>query len=389
MFRHWALALTRCILSNVILACVNEQKASEHEKLGKKNRRDTLIVIALVIALIVTAFLLAKWLDPGYSRKPYRREADVLDDHVVIYAYGKNKSQVEGAVDDAFKEIFRIDAIANRYNPESELSVLNANATQEPVVVSDDLWDMITSGMEINQASGGLFDITVGPLADLWDVTGRYARNEPPPSDEEIKLALEKVGSDKLVLDPGNHSVYLSREGMIIDLGGLAKGYALDQAEKAMSARGVGAGVIDMVSTSMIIGDKPEGLGGPLWEFAISGPRGGDDYLGTFRLPGGLYMSTSGDYQRFFEYNGVRYHHILDPRTGYPARGSISATVIGGRSGTWSDAISTAIFIMGYPDGLSWAQNIANAEVVLVDSEGKVYTTPGIAQWVENLKEKI
>jgi thiamine biosynthesis lipoprotein len=368
---------------------VREQETQQEENLGRKNRRDTLVVIALTVVLIVAAVLVAKWLDPGYSKKPYTREEDgLLDDRIVITAYGKNRSQVEKAVDAAFEEIRRVDSIADRYNPDSEISILNAGAAAEPVEVSGELWEMISLGKEAYEASGGLFDITVGPLVDLWDVTGRSARGDPPPSEEEIRQAREKVGGDMLVLDGSRRSVYFSRPGMVVDLGGLAKGYALDRAADALRGGGVQAGVINMVSTIQLIGAKPEKAGGPYWEVVIMNPREGD-YLGELRLPADTLISTSGDYQRFFEYEGVRYHHILDPRTGYPAQGAISATMIGGASGAWSDIMSTALFVMGYPEGLIWAEGSGSCELVMVDREGTVHSTPGVEQWAESLAERI
>jgi len=367
---------------------VTEQNRSDSRRLGRKNRRDTLIIIAVVLVLIAVAFLLVRWFDPGYTKEPYRRSEWVLDDHVTITAYGKDRSRVEGAVDAAFQELYRIDDVANRYNPDSEISRLNREASGGPVAVSDDLWDMIATGMDVYRASGGLFDITVGPLVDLWDITGRLERGDPPPTEGEIAGAKEKVGGDLLALDESRKTVTLTREGMVIDLGGLAKGYALDKAAAVMKDRGVDVGVINMISTSMTLGDKPESAGGPDWTIAILSPRG-EGYMGTLSLPGGVYISTSGDYQRYFEYGGVRYHHIIDPRTGYPARGVISATVIGAEDGAWSDAASTAVFIMGAPEALSWVEGLGGIEAVVVDSDGEVHATSGIGEWVQDLQERI
>lgn len=367
---------------------MNEQNQSDSRRLGRKNRRDTLIIIVIVLVLIPVVFLLVRWFDPGYTREPYQRSEWVLDDHVTITAYGKNRSQVEEAVDAAFQEFYRIDAIANRYNPDSEVSRLNQEAAGEPVAVSEDLWEMITIAMDVYEASEGLFDITIGPLVDLWDITGRLERGDPPPTQEEITAAREKVGGDLLVLDESERTVYLPREGMIVDLGGLAKGYALDRAAAVMNNNEVDVGVINMISTSMTLGDKPEAAGGPSWTIAILSPRG-EGYMGTLSLPGGVYISTSGDYQRYFEYEGIRYHHIIDPRTGYPAQGVISTTVIGAEDGTWSDAASTAAFIIGAPEALSWVEEVGGIEVIIVDSEGVVHTTSGVEQWVQSLEGEI
>ncbi|MDY6794720.1 MAG: FAD:protein FMN transferase [Actinomycetota bacterium] len=357
--------------------------------IGKKNRRDTLIIIAIVVVLIPLVYFLVKWVDPGYTREPYTREEWVLDDYVTITAYGKDRGRVEEAVGAAFEEIFHVDSVANRYNSDSELALLNEKAANEPVAVSDDLWDMIAGGMEVYEASGGLFDITVGPLVDLWDVSGRYESGDPPPSEEEIESARERVGANMLSLEEARHTVFFSRDGMVVDLGGLAKGYALDRAAEAMSVDAVDAAVIDMISTSMTMGNKPEALGGPRWRIAIINPRG-EGFMGELLVPGGSLISTSGDYQRYFEYGGKRYHHILDVRTGYPARGVISVTVIGsGVDGAWSDAISTAAFVMGVPEALDWLGAQQGLEAIIVDGDGVVHTTPGIGEWVLELKDNI
>jgi FAD:protein FMN transferase len=367
---------------------VNNRNACDERYMGRKNRRDTLVLIGVVLVLAALAFFLAILLNPGYSREPYQqREIDVLDDVVTITAYGKNQSRVEGAVEDAFGEIYRVDEIADRYNPDSEIARLNASAAAGPVAVSEELWEMIAAGMEIHEASGGLFDITVGPLVDLWDVTGRAERGDAPPSQEEIGRAMELVGVDKLVLDEEAHSVYFTREGMILDLGGLAKGYALDRAKEALISRGIEAAVIDMISTAFVLGDKPEGAGGPQWKFAIQDPRA-EGRLAELLLDGNTYFSTSGDNQRNFEYEGVTYHHILDPRTGYPARRAISVTVVGGENGAWSDAMSTAAFIVGYPDGLRWAEDVEGVGIVLVDPDGFTHVTPWLQGSIVNIKAK-
>ncbi len=362
-------------------------KEPGEREIGRKNRRDTAIVIAVTLALVLLAVVLAKVINPGYSSRPYERQEYVLDDLVTITAYGKDQSMVEGAVGEAFRELFRLEGIADRYDPESELSRVNASAAVGPVALSEDLWKMVDAGMKVYEASRGLFDITVGPLIDAWDVTGRSERGDPPPSQEEIAAALELVGADKLSLDPSARTVRFAREGMAIDLGGLAKGYALDRAAEILREYGVEAAVVNMISTSLTMGEKPGGGGGNEWRIAVMDPRG-EGYLATLLLPGGSYISTSGDYQRFFEYEGVRYHHILDPRTGYPARGAASVTVLGGRDGVWSDAMSTAAFIMGYPGGMEWLQGFGQVEAIMVDGEGAVHLSPGLEGKVESAKER-
>jgi thiamine biosynthesis lipoprotein len=372
---------------------VNEREDRGQEEIGRRNRRQTLIVIGVVVVLAAISFAAVRWVSPllgggYYIREPYQREEYILDDYITITAYGEERVAVEEAVDAAFTEIGRVQDVADRYVRESEISRVNAAAAAGPVAVSDELWEMITAGMEVYGESGGLFDITLGPLIDVWDVVGRSERGDPPPSQEEIDRAMELVGADKLVLDAAARSVFFPREGMILDLGGLAKGYALDRAAEALRTGDIEAAVISMISTSMTIGNKPDKAGGPDWKIAVLNPRG-EGYLAVLTLPGDTYISTSGDYQRFFEYGGVRYHHILDPRTGYPARGVMAVTLLGGRDGAWSDAMATAAFVIGYPDGLDWALSAGGADGVMVDTEGDVYTTPGLDAVVETIEPEV
>lgn len=353
--------------------------------MGRKNRRDTLIVIGVAAVLLAIAILVVRLAKPAAS---FQRQEYVLDDYVTITVYGGDQSRLEEAVDAAFSELYRLEGIADRYKPQSELARVNDAAAAGAVAVSEDLWAMLAEGREIYESSGGLFDITVGPLIDVWGVTDRAGSGGPPPTDAEVMEAMQKVGMEKVVLDEGGHTVYLSQEGMILDLGGLAKGYAVDLAEKALRENGVESGVINMISTSRTMGEKPKGEGGPAWVIAISDPRG-NGYIGTFCLSGDACVSTSGDYQRFFEYEGVRYHHIIDPRTGRPARGTMAVTVVGGRDGAWSDAMSTAAFIMGYPEGMDWVRDVGGAEALVVDSDGAIHVDPSLKGSIRDLKERV
>lgn len=147
---------------------MKKRSTDEHSQLGRKNRRDTLIVIGLTVVIIAGAFLMTRWINPGYSHSPFTREEWVLDDQVTISAYGKKQSQVEAAVSDAFASIDVVDAIANRYRQDSEISLINANAAEHPVAVSDELWEMISIGVEAYKQSNGLFDITIAP----WPISG-------------------------------------------------------------------------------------------------------------------------------------------------------------------------------------------------------------------------
>lgn len=348
----------------------------DYEAAARRNRRDTLLVIALILLVIPLAVFLVRRFDPGYSREPLVVERYLLDDLVTVTAYGKDRRKVERAVEEAFKAVERVQEVADRYREDSELYSVNRRASEEEVVLSDDLWAMLEVAMDVYRSTGGAFDVTVGPLVDLWDVKGKAERGGPPPTSEEIGRVLPLVGMDKLELDPERRTLRFKVPGMSLDLGGLAKGYALDRAVEALRSHGISSFVVNMVSTSAVVGEKPRAAGGPEWKVAVQNPRG-EGFLGVLAFPSDAVISTSGDYQRYFEYEGVRYHHILDPRTGYPASGLASVTVVGGTDGVHSDAYSTALFIMGLQRSLEWLGRMEGLEAVMVTPDGEIHATPG------------
>ena len=363
--------------SLAILSLVKE------EDLKRKNRRQALAALAAASAATVLLVFLFQWLGwgSGYLEQPYRRSEYLLDDVVTLVLYGKDRGAVEEAAEAAFAEMRRLEKVFDRHDPQSELAMVNREAHASPVRVSPELFEVLRLCKEITRSTNGAFDATLGPLIDLWDVVGRRERGEGPPSEEEIANALSRCGDRYLLLDEEERTVYLSREGMALDLGGVAKGYAADAARRVLRERGVKSGLIDMVSTIVTLGDKPREAGGPPWNIAIIHPRQEGKNLGVLSLRGDAALSTSGDYQRYFDFEGRRYHHIFDPETGLPAARSTSCTVlaspIGEISGTETDALSTALFVMGGPRALEWAE--ANGfQAVLVDAGEEVHLTPGM-----------
>ncbi len=349
-------------------------------------------MIILIVIAIPVAILFIRWVDPGYTREPYRRSEFLLDDRITIVAYGKNREMVEKAVDSAFQEIRRLERVFNRYDTQSELAEVNREAYHRAVEVSPDLFEVLDLSLEYYHITEGTFDITIGPLIDLWDILGRMQRGEGPPTEEEIDTAKARCGADKLILDSESRTVRFTMENMIIDLGGVAKGYCADRAVAMLREKGVERGFVDMVSTTVTLGEKPVKAGGPWWRMAISDPRKEGSSLGVLNFPGDVSASTSGDYQRYFEYEGIRYCHILDPASGRPAnKGVISDTAVilaaDSHGGARSDILSTAFFIMGYPKSLRWAEE-HGIELLLVDSHEIVHHTPNLSEYLEISSEQ-
>ncbi|MHB8780423.1 MAG: FAD:protein FMN transferase [Candidatus Geothermincolia bacterium] len=356
-------------------------EARNLEELGRRNRRDAVVAIIILVVIVGGAIWVVRTFNPGYSREPFRRTEYLLDTQIALAAYGKDQRLVEETVEAALQEIRRIDVMTDRFDPESELSRLNRSAAAGPVPVSEDLFEMLARSMEMYHASGGAFDVTQGTLSDLWDVNNRVA----PPSDAEIAAAMAKAGARHLRLDAEAGTVSVDLPGLIIDLGGVAKGYAVELASARMRVDGVTAALIDSVSSSETLGRKPDDTD---WIIAVTDPRDANRHLARLSLPGDSSISTSGDYQRYFEFEGIRFHHILDPATGRPSAASMSVTVIGATGSTEADMLSTAAFILGYPRGLELLL-ARGAEGILVDVAGVVHVTPGLSGRLELDREVV
>lgn len=270
----------------------------------------------------------------------------------------------------------------------SEVYQINASAGNgQKAELSGLLGDVLEQCEKVYTASDGAFDFTVGKVAGLWDIDSWAVMQTPdafiPPTDEEISGALAYVGSDKCRLEAG----YITLpEGMELDLGAVGKGLALDEVQKVLAGREEVSGAVISVGGSILTyGSKPDGSN---WNVGIVNPGDTSQNLGTLSLAGEWYISTSGDYERFIEKDGIRYHHILDPHTGKPADSGVkSVTIIctagsgiSGREGLYSDALSTACFVLGVEDGLKLAEEFG-AEALFVDAQDEIYMTEGMKQY--------
>jgi len=270
----------------------------------------------------------------------------------------KEKIVVKNALAAAHEAIRTVEKTCNIFDPESELSNLNATAADAPFACSDLLWDVLTQARTFGRDSGGAFDVTIDPLMKLW---GFHSKRETLPSEEEIAEARRLTGLDKVVFDDEKHTVKFTVPGMSINLGGIAKGYALDRASDAVRELGVTTGWIEIGGNILALPKKP---GGGKYEAGIRNPFRKDELLGKTLL-GDAAISTSGNYERYVVIDGKQYTHIIDPATGLPISGMDSVTVIA-PTGVASDAVSTSIFIAG-PDAVAgWTKMIPGLRVLIV-----------------------
>jgi thiamine biosynthesis lipoprotein len=253
--------------------------------------------------------------------------------------------KAETAISKAFQEILELERVMSSYRSDSELSRLNAQAEKSPVPVSPRLFEVLSDSRQYAVLTQNAFDPTVESLIRIWDFRGEGRI----PLKREIKEALRKVGSEKMVLNNDSRTVYFRENGVGIDLGGIGKGYALDRAALYLKKEGFSNALLNFGGEILVLGHGPEGEG---WKIEVADPQ--DRTQGVvFFYATDVAISTSGNSERFVEVNGEKYGHILDPRSGYPVEFSGSVTVVS-PSATEADALSTALFVMGEREGLKW-----------------------------------
>ncbi|WP_243153080.1 FAD:protein FMN transferase [Sporotomaculum syntrophicum] len=292
-----------------------------------------------------------------------------MDTLVHITVFCEDEHQGKKALDEAFTAFERISHLTDRFNYQDKTTPLsgdvikvNNNAGNSPVRVSDDTLTILKRSNYFSELSGGAFDVTIGPLMDLWG----FGSNRHEPEQEEINEALTLVDYEKIKIDYEQGTVFLPKSGMLLDLGGVAKGYATDQAVSALRKLDVNHAIINAGGNVYALGTKPDGA---LWRVGVQDPRG-DGLIAIISVQDAAVV-TSGDYQRYFIQGGARYHHILDPATGRSARDAMQVTVVGD-SAMDADILSTTLFVLGSEKGFDMVTRLENTEVVFVRPDKQI-----------------
>ncbi len=304
----------------------------------------------------------------GKNTEPVSETAFYLGTIVKISIYSKAP---EGIFEKAFSLINRYENKLSRNIAESEISEINSNAGTGKVQVSEDTFDLIEKGIKYSGLSGGRFDISIGPLVSLWGIGTENAR---VPGEDEIIKSRGKTDYTKILLNREHRTVMLTEEGMAIDCGAIAKGFIADRVLELLESEGVESAIINLGGNILTLGSKP---GGILFRIGVQDPsdtRG--EYIGIAELDGKS-LVTSGIYERYFEQDGVRYHHILDPDTGYPVDNHVTGISVLTDKSVDGDALSTTFFAMGIEQGLEYASSDDNIEVLFVSDDNRLYMTDG------------
>ena len=274
-----------------------------------------------------------------------------------IEAYGRDAEALPRILDEAFDEVDRIDRLMSHYKANSPLSRINQEAAQHPVAVPQELFDFIADAMRYHRESGGTFDITVGPLMKAW---GFFRGEGRLPSDSELAGARRHVGGAHVTLDPGSRTIAFDEAGVELDLGGIAKGYAVDRVVELLKRRDVTAALISAGGSTIYGFGSPPGAAA--WTVALQDPTDSRKTAFTLALKDRA-LSIAGSSEKSFEADGVRYSHIMDPRTGRPAQGVLSVAVLT-TTGTAGDALDNAFFVLGPEHSRTYLHRLRDTEVI-------------------------
>ena len=339
-----------------------------------------IIAIVVWVCVAVAAHTPVVFAAAGAPLQPVSESRPLLHTFTKITVYAEPR-QSHAAIDAAYREMDRVNRLLNNYDPGSEISRLNAQAGGAPVVVSPDTCRALTAARTFGRLSGGAFDCTIGPLLALWG----FMREKPgidgaDPTPEQIAAARQLVDYRLLQVRCANDNAStarLERAGMRVDVGAFSKGYVADRAMQVLEQQGIPAALVAAGGTIVCRGMKP---GNTPWQIGIRHPRRDDDFLTVVSLKD-CAVSTSGDYERYYRRNGTRRTHIIDPRSGRPVERMQAVTVIA-PDGMVSDALSTALFVLGPQEGLRLIEGMADVEALMVDAAGEIVMSTGWPQRV-------
>jgi thiamine biosynthesis lipoprotein len=330
-----------------------------------KRRWAVLITLLLALAVVIALLRRVPVAEPQLPFPSFTEQ--IMSTPISVLLPAERGGEGAKIVFDIFREV---DGRMSEWKETSPLSAVNLAAGLQLVEVPDDLRAIIRRGIEIGDLTGGAFDITWAALWGLWDFK---AGTPVVPEEAAVRARTALVDHSAVVVDRAAGTVFLPRKGMMIGLGGIAKGTALDRAVAALADRGIDSVLISAGGQVAVRGQR----GSRPWRVGIRDPRGeADDHFASIEL-GDACLATSGDYERFFVADGVRYHHILDPRTGMPSRGLRSATVIC-EDAELADGLTTAMMILGAEAALDLAAALPEVDVVLVDAAGGIHASPGL-----------
>ncbi|MCB1691587.1 MAG: FAD:protein FMN transferase [Pseudomonadales bacterium] len=299
----------------------------------------------------------------------WRETAAIMGTDIRVELWDTDEQHACEAIAAVMSEMHRLDEEMSPFIETSTLSLMNREAYQSPVPVGKEMFDLVNRSLDISRMTGGAFDVTYASVGRYYDF-----RKGQKPADDERRRAILSIDYHYLAMNADDDSIGYRHDGVYVDLGGIAKGYAVDRGIDILVKRGITQGMVGAGGDSRILGDR---FGEP-WVVGIRDPRNRDKSVAVLPLMD-VSVSTSGDYERYFIEDGVRYHHIIDPKTGDSARSVTSVTIIGSDA-TTTDALSTSVFVMGVERGLRLINQMTGVDAIIVDGHGELHLSDSLME---------
>jgi len=319
-------------------------------------------LILLTIVILFTSFLSAQQM--------YRRTLKLMGTRFDISVVAEDSIKGNRYIELAINEITRIENLISSWDKNSQTSLINRNAGINPVKVDAELFNLIARSLSISKLTDGAFDISYASMDKIWKFDGSM---KVMPTEKEIKASVEKVGYQNVILNEKDQTVFLKLKGMKIGFGAIGKGYAADKAKDLLISKSVTAGITNASGDMNTWGKQ---LNGDYWKVAITNPLNKKNAFALLPIKSGAVV-TSGNYEKYQTFNGKRYSHIIDPRTGYPSSGIISVTVFAPKA-ELADALATSIFVMGVEAGIDRINQLPKIECIIIDENGNIHKSDHI-----------
>lgn len=318
----------------------------------------------------ITIFFFLSMTLVSFGQITHKRKLAMLGSPFEMTVVAKDTVQGNYFIDLAVAEVKRIENLISDWIPTTQISQVNQNAGIKAVKVDKEVYDLVERAIKVSQITSGAFDISYASMDKIWKFDGSM---KVMPTEEAIKKSVAKIGYKNIMLDPKEQTIFLKEKGMKLGLGGIGQGFIADKIKALLKIKGCVSGIVNVSGDINTWGKQVDGK---LWMVAIVNPMNKNKVFATFPLEDSA-VETSGSYEKFVTFNGVRYSHIIDPRTGYPTRGVISVSVFAKQTEI-ADALATGIFVLGVEVGLDLVNQLKGIECVIVDDKGKIHISKGI-----------
>ena len=317
-----------------------------------------IVIVALLISFV------------SFGQIIHKRKLSMLGSPLEITVVAIDTVEGNKYCDLAVAEVKRIENLISDWIPTTQISEVNHNAGKKAVKVDREVFDLVELSIKISQITSGAFDISYASMDKIWKFDGSM---KEMPTAEAIKKSVAKIGYKNIILDPKEQIIFLKNEGMKLGLGGIGQGYIADKIKELLISKGCISGIVNVSGDINTWGKQSDGK---LWTVGIVNPMNKNKIFATFPLENSA-VETSGSYEKYVIFNGIRYSHIIDPRTGYPAKGIVSVSVFAKQTEI-ADALATGIFVLGVDVGLDLVNQLKGIECIIVDDKGKIHSSKGI-----------